>query len=277
MIKEMKETIKKYLKKRTVVIPIIKGVDSGKMLDGRVALITGGTGGIGIAIAKKYLESGAKVIIAGTNKSRVDATSEKLGLNCGGIVLDVTKTESFPKKIDEAAKIFGRIDILVCSHGVHTEGAGLDFFKYSDKEYARVMDINLKGTYFVCQSFAKYLIDVKVERGNILLISSSTALEPAWSPYRLSKLGVSGLTKGLAQSLLNYNIIVNSIAPGSTATKMLDYHEGDSIATDLNPNGRYTVPEEIAEYAAILVSGLGDTVVGDTIYMSGGRGVIDMR
>ena len=110
-----------------------------------------------------------------------------------------------------------------------------------------------------------------------MLISSQSALEPAWSPYRLSKHGISEITKGLAQRLLEHNIIVNGIGPGPSATGMQPYEQGGSITTDGNPIGRYTMPEEIAQYAVMLVSELGDTVVGDTLYMSGGRGIIELR
>jgi len=102
-------------------------------------------------------------------------------------------------------------------------------------------------------------------------------LEPAWSPYRLSKWGIKGLISGLAQQLLPYGIIVNGIGPGPTATSMQPYNDGDSIYTNQNPINRYTMPDEIAVYAEMLVSDLGNTIIGDTIYMSGGRGIIEIN
>lgn len=114
-------------------------------------------------------------------------------------------------------------------------------------------------------------------KGHILNISSSTGAEPAWSPYRLSKLGVEGFTRGLAQTLTPYGITVNAIAPGSTATNLLGYSNGDSIYTADNVVGRYIMPDEVASYAKILVSDLGNMVVGSTLYVSGGRGTYDIR
>lgn len=145
-----------------------------------------------------------------------------------------------------------------------------------EKDYDSIMDINLKGTYFVTQKVAKHMVANRIH-GHILNISSSTALEPAWSPYRLSKWGIKGMTLGLAQQLQPYGIIVNAIAPGSTATKLLGFKEGDSIYSADNGNHRLTLPSEIAEYAKLMVSGLGDMIVGDTLYISGGRGTIDRR
>lgn len=120
------------------------------------------------------------------------------------------------------------------------------------------------------------MVDNKI-KGHILNISSSVQNEPAWSPYRLSKWGIKGLTSGLAEKLLPYGIIVNAIAPGSTATNLLGVKDGDSIYTDDNLIGRYIMPDEVATYAKLLVSELGNMVVGDTVYISGGRGTITIR
>jgi 3-oxoacyl-[acyl-carrier protein] reductase len=138
------------------------------------------------------------------------------------------------------------------------------------------MDVNLRGTYFVVQKVAKYMVRNKIQ-GHILNISSSTALEPAWSPYRLSKWGIRGLTLGLAQQLRPYGIIVNAIAPGSTATGLLGVKEGDSIWTSDNNQNRFIMPDEIASYAKMMCCSLGDIIVGDTLYISGGKGIIDRR
>ena len=144
------------------------------------------------------------------------------------------------------------------------------------EEYDQIMNINLKGTYFACQSVAKIMISNKVQ-GHILLISSQSALEPSWSPYRLSKLGIDGITKGMAQRLLENGIIVNAIGPGPTATSMQKEFIEGNIYTPLNPINRFTMPEEVAQYAKMLVSDLGNTIVGQTLYMSGGRGIIEVR
>ena len=113
--------------------------------------------------------------------------------------------------------------------------------------------------------------------GHILIISSQSALEPSWSPYRLSKRGIEGIIEGMAQRLIEHQIVVNGLGPGPTATTMQDDLIDGSIYTADNPIGRYTMPEEVAEFAKMLVSDLGNTIIGQTLYMSGGRGIIDKR
>lgn len=272
-----KSKIRKLFPK-PVNTPIVLMPQCGEELTGEIALITGGSGGVGLAIAKAFLRAGAKVIIAGTSKDKLDKICTEINdSNLKSIVLNYDEPYSFEGKIKEAENIFGRIDILVSSAGIHVDRDGLDFINTTIEEYDKVMDINLKGTYFMCQTVAKYMIDKKI-KGHILIISSQSALEPSWSPYRLSKLGIDGIVRGMGQRLLGHGIIVNAIGPGPTATTMQkDYKEGGSIYTPLNPIHRFTMPEEVAEYAKLLVSDLGNTIVGQTIYMSGGRGITEIR
>ena len=192
------------------------------------------------------------------------------------LCLDLHSISDFETIISEAEKYFGAIDILVNSAGVHSTKPMTDFFNTTEDEYDSIMNINLKGTYFITQSVAKRMIENKI-RGHILNISSSTANEPAWSAYRLSKNGLDAFTKGLAQTLSSYGIIVNGIAPGSTATSLLDYKEGETIATEDNIIGRMIVPDEIAIYAKLFVSDLGNMISGSVLYISGGRGTFDIR
>lgn len=261
------------LTKEEQKIPIVTKVEKSDLLNGKIALVTGGSGGIGEAIAKKLVESGCKVIIAGTNEEKLRSCT----LRCGAqksIVINMNDITGIDSKIAEAVSYFGKIDILVHSAGVHTKRDGLDFLNITEDEYNHVMDINLKGAYFICQKVGKYMIDNGI-KGNILLVSSQKALEPSWSPYRLSKLGISGITKGIAQRLAPYGIVVNAIGPGPTATAMVDLGVNGSIYTNENVLKRYIMPEEVAEYALLLVSQLGKLIIGDTIYVTAGEGIIN--
>ncbi len=261
------------LTKEEQKIPIVTKVEKSDLLNGKIALVTGGSGGIGEAIAKKLVESGCKVIIAGTNEEKLRSCT----LRCGAqksIVINMNDITGIDSKIAEAVSYFGKIDILVHSAGVHTKRDGLDFLNITESEYNHVMDINLKGAYFICQKVGKYMIDNGI-KGNILLVSSQKALEPSWSPYRLSKLGISGITKGIAQRLAPYGIVVNAIGPGPTATAMVDLGVNGSIYTNENVLKRYIMPEEVAEYALLLVSQLGKLIIGDTIYVTAGEGIIN--
>ena len=278
ILKKTKFIMKNFISifKAKQVIPVPHPTNLSQILEKKVALITGGSGGIGFAIAKSFVESGCKVIISGTNKEKLEDCCSKLGKNSKYIVLNLLNTNEINGKINEASKMFGKIDILVNSAGVHSTKMINDFLEVSEEEYDSIMGINLKGTFFICQAIGNYMIENKI-KGHILNISSSVALEPAWTPYRLSKWGIKGFTLGLADKLLQYGIIVNAIAPGSTATNMLGFKEGNSIFTEDNRVGRYVMPDEIATYAKFMVSDLGDMIVGDTLYIAGGRGTVDVR
>ena len=177
-----------------------------------------------------------------------------------------------PARIRSAAELFpeNRIDILVNCAGVINHSR---FEEISEEEYDSIMDINTKGTFFMCQAMGKFMIDRHI-KGHILNVSSSSALRPAWTPYQMSKWAVRGFTLGLADTLLPYGIIVNAIAPGPVATKMLGKSETDNIDNPSCPIGRYALPGEIASLATFMVSDLGDMIVGDTFYMTGGSGTI---
>lgn len=255
-------------------IPVVSVKSPHNLLDGKVALITGGSGGIGMAIAKSLLESGCRVIIAGTNVQKLKKCVDTLSSDAKYLVINMNDSASFALKIKEAASIFGNIQLFVSSAGVHSEG--LDFLNMTEKEYDRVMNINLKGTYFFSQSVAKYLIDNKL-KGKLLLVSSSRGSEPAWSPYGMSKWGLNGMVKGLAKELFPYGINVNAIAPGSTATSLLGYKKGESIYTDDNSESRMIMPEEIGNLTSLLLSDAGNMINGEIIHISSGRGVYDIR
>lgn len=273
-----KSIIKKIiaLSKEKEIVPIQHNVDTEQILFGKVAVIIGGSGGIGLAIAKNFCESGCKVILCGTNEKKLQncITEFSDAAFVEYMLFNISDFNEIEKNVQKATEIFGKVDILVNSAGVHTEQ--VDFFKMTPEEYDRVMDINIKGPYFVCQEFGKYMIRNKI-KGHILFVSSSRGSEPAWSPYGISKWTLNGLTKGLAQMLLPHGIIVNGIAPGSTATELIGVKMGDNIFTTENRANRLIMPDEVANIAKLLVSNAGDMVIGETICISGGRGIIDIR
>lgn len=266
------------LTKEEKKIPIPLQTNTTELLKGKTALITGGTGGIGMAIAESFLKNGAQVILAGTTEAKLKTSIEKLekGLDCASrlrsIVINVKDVNSLPDKIRFASALFetNKIDILVNAAGILNHS---DFWNTTEKEYDAVMDINLKGTFFICQAMAAYMKENKIQ-GHILNVSSSSALRPAWTPYPISKWAIRGFTLGLADTLLPYGITVNAIAPGPVATAMLGKKAGDSIHNQNNPIGRYAEPSEIANLATFMVSDMGNMIVGDTFYITGGAGTI---
>ena len=175
----------------------------------------------------------------------------------------------------EAAALFSenRIDILVNSAGVVNTTA---FLKMTEAEFDKVIGINAKGTYFMSQAVARFMIERKI-KGHILNIASSSANRPAWTPYQLSKWAVRGMTLGLADVLLPYGITVNCLAPGPVATPMLGKKEGDNIYEESYPAKRYAMPKEIAQLAVFMASEQGNLIVGDTFFMTGGSGLITLH
>lgn len=257
-----------------IPIPVLK--DSQKMLEGKVALITGGSSGIGYGIAEQFLKSGCKVIIAGTNKQKLKKCQENLAeYGCvKSIVLNVLEIDKLKEKIREAAKLFeeNKIDILVNSAGRNVSSKFMDI---GTEEYEAVMDVNVKGVFFLSQAMGEYMIANEIQ-GHILNISSAASLRPAWTPYQISKWAIKGFTLGLADLLLPYGIVVNAIAPGPVATPMMGKSVNDTIELP-SPSGRYALPCEIAALAVFMVSDFGNLIVGDTFYITGGGGVISLH
>lgn len=264
-------------KKEMYAIPKMIGCD--KKLCGKVSLIIGATGGIGKAIAEAFIRNGSKVILAARNENKLNALRlelvKKYGNVCKSYVIDICSLESIRKAVANIPSLFDDniIDILVNAGGVNTQTAFWDIDEY---EYERIMDTNLKGTFFACQCIADYMRRSKI-KGHILNISSASSLRPAWTPYEISKWGINGFTRGLADLCLQYGIIVNAIAPGPVATEMLNKKETDNIFNENTVAGRYAMPSEIADLAVFMVSEFGDLIVGDTFYITGGSGIITLH
>lgn len=273
---KLKKTLKKILTNLAYgkVKKVVVQTEPNQLLSGKIALITGGSGGIGFAIAKRYVESGCKVILVGTKENKLIDSCNQLGNDKAKyIVLDITETGRIESSVTSALNLFEekRIDILVNSAGFHGSEA---FGNVSEATYDSVLDINLKGMFFMSQAVSNYMKKNHI-KGHILNISSASALKPAWTPYEISKWGVKGLTLGLASELIEYGIVVNGLAPGPVATKMIAA-ETDNLTWPYNPSGRMAAPEEIANWAVYMVSNMGDLIVGDTFYITGGSGTVSI-
>ena len=254
------------------IVPIDIPKNQNNLLENKVALIVGGTGGIGAAIAEAFIEAGAKVIISGTKEEKVKNAVEKLGDCARGIQIDLNKVGGFDNKVSQAISLFpeNRIDILVNCAGVH---GNQTFGSVSETTYDSVMNTNLKGMFFMTQVVSNYMKEKRI-KGHILNVSSAAALKPGYTPYEISKSGVRSFTLGAAAELIPYGIIVNAIAPGPVATAMLGRKEGDTLYTDCIPAKRFATPSEIGQLAVIMVSDMCNLVIGDTFYVSGGSGTI---
>lgn len=257
------------VRKEKFAVPSI--VYNNKLLEGRLALVSGGTSGIGLEIARAFLKTGAKVVISGSSETKLNKALDSLQHeNLRGIIMDVAKPAEMNASIEKAASLFPgmKISILVNSAGVTQK---CSFYDLSEKEYDKIMEINVKGVYFLSRSVSKYMIENGV-KGNILNISSSSALKPAFNAYQLSKWAIRGFTVGLAEQLAPYGITVNAIAPGKTFTSMMVVENETNMNCESQPCGRYIDPKEVANLA-VFCSNCGSMIMGDTIYMTGGNGL----
>lgn len=285
MIKEKIITLLRiaFGKTPTIVQKPVNVVQLGvsDLLKGKTALITGGSSGIGFAIAKAMLQAGASVIITGRNQEKLNACIQEL-VACKrskafvlSEVVDMTEVDTFDHAFKNILMKMEAhpIDILVNNAGTrgHCES---DFGNAVEEDYDAIMNTNLKGMFFFSQIVARYMKDNHVE-GNILNIASSSSLRPANSAYILSKWGIRGLTLGMAKALIPYGIVVNAIAPGPTATPMLN-KTTDDVNFPQNPSGRLVTPDEIANMAVVMSSSMGRMAVGNIVYMTGGSGLITM-
>lgn len=254
------------LHKKTAVI--INDVDFGHILEGKEALITGGSSGIGLAVAKKMVQCGAKVTIIGRDPEKTRKVAGEIG--CGHLLLDLTDTHELITKISEFLGDH-KLDILVNSAGVNDKE---EWLEKTPENFDMVMNTNLKAAYFMCQTVAKHMLDKKIE-GHILNVSSSSSMRPSWGPYQLSKRALNGMTLGFAKRLAPYGITVNGLAPGVTLTPMAsDFVDDTDNLAYFNPIRRAETPEEIANLAIFLTSNLGTSIVGDTVMISGGSGIL---
>ena len=242
-------------------------------LEGKVALVTGASYGIGFAIASAFAEQGATICFNDINQELVDkglASYAEKGIKAHGYVCDVTDEPAVQAMVATIAKEVGTIDILVNNAGVINK----TFFGNTlESDFDMVIDTDLKGPYFLSELFAEYMKENKIQ-GNILNVSSSSSIRPANNSYGLAKWGIRGMTLGLAKHLSADGIVVNAIAPGPTATSMLMGNDEQSISRPASPSGRYTTPEEVSNLSVVLVSDLGRMINGDTVYVTGGCGLL---
>lgn len=239
---------------------------------GKCALVTGASRGIGRAIAAELVNSGVNVVITGRNADTLKITADEIGAI--PLIWDVSDMTVMTDKFNEALMLMDGLDILVNNAGTFDKvGWRMGMLKVTEQDWDRVIDLNLKATFFMMQTAANYMIAENV-KGNILNIYSIAANEPLQGPYGVSKAGVFGLTRGWGKYLAHTGIVVNGIAPGPTATEMIDWHEGDPIAHDRIPSGRYTFPTEIAKLAAYLLSEDAVQLIGHSVVCDGAYNIL---
>lgn len=240
----------------------------------KVAIITGGAKGIGKSICKTLGLAGATVIIADIDDENGEVTCEQLhhdGVQCNFIKTDITKSQEVSTLVDEVLGKYGQIDILVNNAGILQDGFITDI---TDESWDRMMAVHLKGTFLTCKSVVPHMI--KRKRGKIINIASmggKMGFPLAGVHYCAAKGGIMAFTRQLALQLGPYNIQVNSIAPGTTATEMIIHRDPEQLKNIVEeiPLKRLGMPEDTAFAVLFLASSWADYITGETIDVNGGK------
>ena len=244
-------------------------------LSGKVAIVTGGSQGIGFAIAEGLAHSGATVVIANRRADAGEAAALSLKtekLDAIAIPVDISKLSSIDNLVKKTLDKFGKIDILVNNAGIVQRKPALDF---TEAEYDRIMDTNLKGTFFCCLAVGREM--VKRKTGKIINVSSTVSYvaQADRSVYAASKAGISHLTRALALEWAPYHVNVNAIGPGATHTDINRQYFKDhpevlqAFINDI-PMGRAGKVDDCIGAAVFLASPASDFITGQTILIDGG-------
>ena len=243
-------------------------------LEGKIALVTGSSQGLGFVLSRGLARAGASVVLNGRNEEKLDGAVRALkeeGLDAQGYAFDVTDGAQIKKGIGKIEREVGPIDILVNNAGIQRRGPLEDF---SEKDWQDLLNTNLTAVFLVSRQVAKGMITRK--KGKIINIHSlqSEIARVTIAPYSASKGGVKMLTKGMATDWGKYNIQVNGIGPGYFITEMTrplaDNPEFDSWIKGRTPMARWGDPEELVGTAVFLASPASSFITGQIIYIDGG-------
>ena len=243
-----------------------------KTLAGRVAIVTGGTRGIGLAIARLLAEDGASVVVSGRDAARLDAAVkelESLGAPALGVPADATKREDADRLVEVTRERFGRIDVLVNNAGITRDQL---LVRMKDDDWDQVLDTNLRGVFLMTRAVGKVMMRQK--SGRIINIASAAGAmgNPGQVNYSAAKAGVIGLTKASGRELAHWNILVNAVAPGLIETDMAAAIPAEAREAMLQqvPLKRIGQGREVAEVVRFLAGDGASYVTGQTIHVNGG-------
>ena len=241
----------------------------------RVAIVTGGSGGIGLAIAEKLVRNNILTVIVGRDQEKLKAAKDLLGELCHPICLDLKDLPAIPGLVKDLIARYGRIDILVNNAGINQKKA---FMEVTDEEFQTILDTNLSSVFALSREVVKPMIDQK--KGVILNISSMAARYgiPKVIAYSASKSAIEGMTRAMAVELSPQGIRVNCIAPGFIATDMSERAlNGDAErkqkVMSRTPMGKLGQPGDIADAALFLVSEGAQFITGVVLPVDGGNSI----
>jgi 3-oxoacyl-[acyl-carrier protein] reductase len=239
-------------------------------LEGKKAVITGATGGIGQAIAKTFHQAGATIVISGTRESALNELAQELGNErVHSLTCNLSDAEQVESLIDKSEELLGDIDILVCNAGITKDNLAI---RMKNEDFESVIKINLTSSFILNRAALKRMM--KKKWGRIINISSVVAVagNPGQSNYVASKAGLIGMSKSLALEVASRNVTINTIAPGFIETPMTDVlkdEQKDKLKTTI-PMGYFGKPEDIAYSALFLAAEEARYITGQTLHVNGG-------
>lgn len=245
------------------------------MFEGKKAIVTGASRGIGFAIAGALSASGCSVVITGRNPKTLEEAAAKIGGEVIPLVWDVARVEDIGEKMKAAIDRLGGLDILVNNAGVFAQRSEWEkdsLLETTPDEWEKVLRINTSSVFFTMQAAVNYMRANKI-RGNILNVTSVAGYEPVYGAYGASKIAASSLTRGWGKMFADEGITINGIAPGPVATEMNNWHEGDPMEHARIPYGRFATVEEIAKLAVYLLSDDAKMICGETVVYDGGYAI----
>ncbi|RPH85576.1 MAG: 3-oxoacyl-[acyl-carrier-protein] reductase [Candidatus Rokuibacteriota bacterium] len=241
-------------------------------LGGKIAIVTGGSRGIGAAVAALLAEHGAAVVVSGRDATRLQRAVQELeerGATVHGVAADAAKREDVDRLVETAKERFGRVDILVNNAGTTRDGL---LIRMKDEDWDRVMDTNLRGAFMTTRAAAKLMI--RQRSGRIINIASTAGAmgNAGQANYSAAKAGLIGLTKAAARELAHWGILVNAVAPGLIETDMttaLPAEARDALLAQV-PLKRIGAAREVAEMVGFLAGDGAAYVTGQVFHVNGG-------
>lgn len=251
------------------ITAVVSQISPSQRLEGKNIIVTGGGRGLGFAMAKKFVDEGANVLIAGRNKEVLDQSAAIL--KCRYLELDLADISSFPIFLEKSKKILGDIDCLVNNAGLSLHEKS--FLSVTPESFDEQFSTNLRGPFFLTQQFiSKTLQEGDSEKKKyILFISSETSQTADDRPYGLTKVALNSLLQGIACRYIKSNFKINGIAPGVTASDMTGYSSSGNLYLEDNPSDRVFLSEEIAEIASFLLSDASNIINGQIIVCNEGK------
>jgi len=245
---------------------------AGKTLEGRVAIVTGASRGIGRVIALSLAEDGASVVVSGRDAARVETVAremEALGAQALGVAADVARRDDADRLVDATRERFGRIDILVNNAGITRDAL---LVRMRDEDWDQVLGVNLRGAFLMTRAVGKVMI--RQRGGRIINIASTAGAMGSAGQlnYSAAKAGLIGMTKASARELAHWGILVNAVAPGLIDTDMSAAMPADSRGALIAqiPLKRMGNAREVAEVVRFLVGDGASYVTGQVVHVNGG-------